>query len=401
MPSVCKSSRPASLGLRATSPAFAANSAARPRPVRQNERLNTPLSSSISTSLASSRFQSFDLLATLVAVVRSDGTVLFANSALEDALGSSRRTIEGSVLPDSFTEPQALHRALEGAGGNQFAALRYDAWLKRLNHEPFPVHVIVTQTDMPDEIVVELLPLELQARQEREERLVDQAQANKELIRNLAHEIKNPLGGIRGAAQLLEMEVESRDLKEYTQVIIHEADRLQTLVDRLLAPHRRPHLVGDVNIHEVCERVRALIVAEFPKGLKVVRDYDTSIPEFRGDREQLIQTVLNVAHNACQALVERITLGDACLTFRTRIARQITFGKQRYKLALELHVMDNGPGIPDSIKDRIFYPLVSGREGGSGLGLTLAQTFVQQHHGLIEVESVPGRTDFTILIPLP
>jgi two-component system nitrogen regulation sensor histidine kinase GlnL len=367
--------------------------------------LNTPritppvLPSSSPTACA--RFQSFDLLATLVAVVRSDGAVLFANSALEDALGSSRRTIEGSLLPDSFTEPQALQRALEGAGGNQFAALRYDAWLKRLNHEPFPVHVIVTQTDVADEIVVELLPLELQARQEREERLVDQAQANKELIRNLAHEIKNPLGGIRGAAQLLEMEVESRDLKEYTQVIIHEADRLQTLVDRLLAPHRRPHVVGDVNMHEVCERVRALIVAEFPKGLKVVRDYDTSIPEFRGDREQLIQTVLNVAHNACQALAERIAQGDACLTFRTRIARQITFGKQRYRLALELHVIDNGPGIPDSIKDRIFYPLVSGREGGSGLGLTLAQTFVQQHHGLIEVDSVPGRTDFTILIPLP
>ena len=348
-----------------------------------------------------SRFQSFDLLATLVAVVRNDGSVLFANAALEDALGTSRRTIEGSHFPDNFTEPHLLMSALEGAGGNEFAALRYDAWLKRLNHEPVPVHVIVTQTESPGQIIVELLPLEQQTRQDREERLADQAQANKELIRNLAHEIKNPLGGIRGAAQLLEMEIESRGLKEYTQVIIHEADRLQTLVDRLLAPHRRPHLVGDVNIHEVCERVRSLILAEFPKGLQVVRDYDTSIPEFRGDREQLIQSVLNIAHNACQALVERIAAGDACLTFSTRVARQVTFGKQRYRLALELHVIDNGPGIPESIKDRIFYPLVSGREGGSGLGLTLAQTFVQQHHGLIECESVPGRTDFKLLIPLP
>jgi two-component system nitrogen regulation sensor histidine kinase GlnL len=147
--------------------------------------------------------------------------------------------------------------------------------------------------------------------------------------------------------------------------------------------------------------VRSLILAEFPKGLRVVRDYDTSIPEFRGDREHMIQTVLNIAHNAAQALAERITLGDAVLTFRTRVTRQITFGKQRYRLALELHVIDNGPGVPDSIKDRIFYPLVSGREGGSGLGLTLAQTFVQQHHGLIEVDSTPGRTDFKILIPLP
>jgi len=197
------------------------------------------------------------------------------------------------------------------------------------------------------------------------------------------------------------MEIESKDLIEYTQVIIHEADRLQTLVDRLLAPHRRPHLVGDVNIHEVCERVRSLIMAEFPRGLCVVRDYDASIPEFRGDREQLIQAVLNIAHNAAQALSDRIAEGDAEIIFRTRIARQVTFGKQRYRLALELHVIDNGPGVPDDIHDRIFYPLVSGRDGGSGLGLTLAQTFVQQHHGLIECHSEPGRTDFKLLIPLP
>jgi two-component system nitrogen regulation sensor histidine kinase GlnL len=350
---------------------------------------------------STAHLRSFDLLATLVAVVRSDGTVLFANAALEDALGTSRRIIEESQFADCFTEPQVLANALLGAHGNQFAALRYDAWLKRLNHDPIPVHVIVTQTELPHEIVVELLPQEQQARQGREERLADQAQANKELIRNLAHEIKNPLGGIRGAAQLLEMEIDERGLKEYTQVIIREADRLQSLVDRLLAPHRRAHLVEDVNIHEVCERVRSLIMAEFPRGLKVVRDYDTSIPELRADREQLIQTVLNIAQNACQALSERIVAGDARLTLRTRIARQVTFGKHRYRLALELHVIDNGPGVPDSIRDRIFYPLVSGREGGSGLGLTLAQTFVQQHHGLIEVESAPGRTDFKILIPLP
>jgi two-component system nitrogen regulation sensor histidine kinase GlnL len=172
-------------------------------------------------------------------------------------------------------------------------------------------------------------------------------------------------------------------------------------VDRLLAPHRRPHVVVDVNIHEVCERVRSLILAEFPKGLRVVRDYDTSIPEFRGDREQLIQAVLNIAHNASSALAQRISGGDALLTLQTRIARQVTIGKQRYKLALELHVIDNGPGVPDSIKERIFFPLVSGREGGSGLGLTLAQTFVQQHQGLIECDSEPGKTDFKILIPLP
>ena len=357
--------------------------------------MNSPIQNSQVT-----RFQPFDFLATLVAVVRVDGSVVYANPALEDALGISRRSIENSMIMEYFAEPQVLQSALAGAQANEFAALRYDTWLKRPGRELLPVHLILAQTDQVSEVLIEMLPLEQQARQEREERLLDQAQANKELIRNLAHEIKNPLGGIRGAAQLLEMEIGSQ-LTEYTQVIIHEADRLQTLVDRLLAPHRRPHVVGDVNIHEVCERVRSLILAEFPKGLRVVRDYDISIPEFRGDREQLIQAVLNIAHNACQALAERIAAGDARLTFRTRVARQTTFGKQRYKLALELHVIDNGPGVPDSIKDRIFFPLVSGREGGSGLGLTLAQTFVQQHHGLIECDSEPGRTDFKILIPLP
>ena len=172
-------------------------------------------------------------------------------------------------------------------------------------------------------------------------------------------------------------------------------------MDRLLAPHRKPHVVSDVNIHEVCERVSSLIMAEFPRGLTVERDYDISIPDFRGDREQLIQAVLNIAHNAAQALAERIVDRDAVITLRTRVARQVTLGKQRYRLALELHIQDNGPGVPESIRERIFYPLVSGRDGGSGLGLTLAQTFVQQHHGTIECDSEPGRTIFKIVIPLP
>ena len=336
-------------------------------------------------------YAALDLLATMVAVVRPDGHCLFANSAFESVLGQSRRTVLRGPLYDCFVDPVAVSDTVAAVARNDYSTSRFDGLLRRPGQgEPLPVHVIV-----------EMVEIEQQTRQDREERLQDQVQANKELIRNLAHEIKNPLGGIRGAAQLLGMEVQDKALAEYTQVIIAEADRLQALVDRLLAPHRLPHRVGDVNIHEVCERVRALILAEFPKGLRVVRDYDTSIPEFRGDREQLIQAVLNIAHNAAQALAERIEAGDARITFRTRVGRQLTFGKQRYRLALELHVIDNGPGVPDSIKDRIFFPLVSGREGGSGLGLTLAQTFVQQHHGLIECESAPGETDFKILIPLP
>jgi two-component system nitrogen regulation sensor histidine kinase GlnL len=363
---------------------------------------NEHLMTAIPTPTSTNRFQAFDLLATPIAVLNSSGLVVFVNSELEDVMGQSRRSLDGQSFLQFFSDPQPLLHALTGAKANEFAALRYDAELLRITpDDSLPVHVILAQSDDADEVIVELLPIQQQTRQDREERLFDQAQANKELIRNLAHEIKNPLGGIRGAAQLLEMEMESKELTEYTQVIIREADRLQILVDRLLAPHRRPHVVGDVNIHEVCERVRSLIVSEFPKGIRVIRDYDISIPEFRGDKEQLIQAVLNISHNAAQALSDRIAEGDAVLTFKTRITRQTTFGKQRYRLALELHVIDNGPGVPDSLKDRIFFPLISGREGGSGLGLTLAQTFVQQHHGLIECESVPGRTDFKILIPLP
>ena len=345
-------------------------------------------------------WQAFDLLATQVAVVDAEGRVRFANAALQDAIGVSGRGLEGSALAGHLTEPAMLQRALEGVRGDAFAALRYDAELRRSSGEQLPVHVIVARTEQPGEIVVELLPQEQQARQEREQRLATQASANKELFRNLAHEIRNPLGGIRGAAQLLEMEIAERELHEYTQVIIRESDRLQALLDRLLEPHRHPPRVGDVAIHEVCERVRALILAEFPSGLAVLRDYDVSIPELRGDREQLIQALLNIVRNAAQALAGRIAQGDAEIVLRTRVARQVTFGGQRYKLALDLHVIDNGPGVPDSIQDRVFQPLVSGRDGGTGLGLTLAQTYVQQHHGLIELDSRPGRTDFRILIPL-
>ena len=220
-----------------------------------------------------------------------------------------------------------------------------------LFRSPLPVHVIVAQIDHSStRLLVELIEVEQQTRLDREQRVAGQAEVTRELIRNLAHEIKNPLGGIRGAAQLLAMELPSQELNEYTNVIIHEADRLQSLVDRLLAPHRKPHVVGDVNIHEVCERVRSLVLAEHPRGLTVVRDYDASIPEFRGDREQLIQAVLNIVHNACQALTELIDQGNACIVLCTRVARQVTIGKQRWRLALELHIEDNGPGVPESLQ---------------------------------------------------
>ncbi len=359
--------------------------------------------SSLAAFAGAAGFEAFDQLASMVALVAPDGHCLQANSALENTVGVSRRALARGSLFDWLADPAQLRETLGLVARNEVATSRFDAHMKRmpLGSAELPVHVIVNQTEWPGRLLVELIEIEQQIRLDREERTHGLAQANKELVRNLAHEIKNPLGGIRGAAQLLAMEVTSKELTEYTRVIIQEADRLQTLVDRLLAPHRRPQVVADVNIHEVCERVRSLILAEFPRGLAVARDYDISIPEFRGDREQLIQAVLNIAHNATQVLAERIAAGDAMLALRTRVARQATFGRQRFRLALELHIEDNGPGVPEAVRERIFHPLVSGREGGSGLGLTLAQTFVQQHQGTIECDSVPGRTVFKILIPLP
>jgi len=371
--------------------------------------------STVDTGPDPERFDAFDQLASMVALVHAaDGHVLRVNSALENTLAVSRRSLQRSSLLDWFSDPAPMRDTLGAVATNHVATSRFDTHLRRAGTADLPVHAIVTQSELPGCVLVELIEIEQQTRLDREERANTLAQSSKDLVRNLAHEIKNPLGGIRGAAQLLQMEVNSRELTEYTQVIIHEADRLQSLVDRLLAPHRRPHVVADVNVHEVCERVRALVLAEHPRGLTVVRDYDASIPEFRGDREQLIQAVLNIAHNATQALAAepgegggspagcgRIAAGTARLLLRTRVARQVTFGRQRFRLALELHIEDNGPGVPDDIRDRIFHPLVSGREGGSGLGLTLAQTFVQQHSGTIECDSVPGRTVFKILIPLP
>ncbi len=350
-------------------------------------------------------FGGLDLLASAVLVLNAEGRITYANPAAENLLESSNKVLANHKLTELFLNGYELEDVFQQAVEHQFADKRQDLTLERIGREPLQVHTVVTALDDPDSpVLIELRENVQQLKLDREERLIDQSQANKELIRNLAHEIKNPLGGIRGAAQLLELELPERHLKElreYTQVIIKEADRLQTLVDRLLAPHRSPHIVGDVNIHEVCERVRSLIVSEFPTGLKIKRDYDLSVPEFRGDKEQLIQAVLNIAHNAAQVLSSRTKAGDAEITIRTRIARQVTLAKVRYRLALDLHIIDNGPGIPPDIQDRIFYPLVSGRDGGSGLGLTLAQTFVQQHMGVIECDSRPGYTDFRILIPLP
>jgi two-component system, NtrC family, nitrogen regulation sensor histidine kinase GlnL len=338
----------------------------------------------------------------VLALDRKSRQIVFANPPAEALLEISRRQLAQMQWGDVFPNAGELAATITAIGEQDFHATHLDTVLERPGHEPIHVHAIVGYVETaPDYALVQLFPNDRQSRTDREERIQDLTAANKQLIRNLAHEIKNPLGGIRGAAQLLEFEFSERDaLREYTQVIIKESDRLQVLVDRLLEPHRHPHIVGVVNIHEVCERVRAVMSAEFPRGLIVERDYDVSVPDLRGDKEQLIQALLNIVRNAAQALRERIARGDARIELRTRVARKVTIARRLCKLAIDLRVIDNGPGIPPDMLDRVFYPLVSGREDGSGLGLTLAQNFIQQHDGMIEVESRPGHTEFQILLPL-
>ena len=341
-------------------------------------------------------FSGLDLLTTAVVVLDGDLKVMYLNPAAETVFALSQRNVTGHPFAELFVDAQVFGQKLSQALADMRGFVDQELTLTRPGYEPLHVNCVVTPVDMGTAaMLIEFRHIEQQLRIERETQRLTQHEANRELIRNLAHEIKDPLGGIRGSAQLLERELDRPDLREYTQVIIKEADRLQVLMDRLLTPHRLPQM-GTVNIHEVCERVRMLILAEFPEGIQIVRDYDTSLPDLHADREQLIQAVLNVVRNAAQALNGRGTI-----ELRTRVARQVTLAKTRHKLALELQVVDDGPGIPAAILDRIFYPLVSGRAGGSGLGLTLAQTFVQHHHGVIEVESEPGRTCFHIMLPLP
>lgn len=347
------------------------------------------------------RFQGLELLATAVLVSNMEGLVLYANLSAETLLDASKRSLDGKALAALFVDGRAFCDFLLKFQTDPFGVKRQVFELIRPGGLSEHVHVTLSCPEGPRGVtVIELREIEQQLKVDREARMMDQSLANKELIRNLAHEIKNPLGGIRGAAQLLEAELPSTDLKEYTQVVIKESDRLQTLVDRLLAPHRKPHIVAMMNIHEVCERVRSVILAEHPKGLKFVRDYDISIPEFLGDLEQLIQSVLNIVRNAAQALAPLIAEGSAQITLCTRVVRRVTLNRKQHRLALDLQVIDNGPGIPPEIMGRIFFPLVSGREGGSGLGLTLAQTFAQQHGGIIECSSMPGKTIFKMTLPL-
>jgi two-component system nitrogen regulation sensor histidine kinase GlnL len=244
------------------------------------------------------------------------------------------------------------------------------------------------------EILIELQQVDRHLRITKEQQLLAQQNTSRMLVRGLAHEIKNPLGGLRGAAQLLDLELQDPELKEYTQIIIAESDRLQDLMDKMLGPNKPAHK-SLLNIHEVLERVRQLVAVEAGSNINLKTDYDPSIPELFADKNQMIQAMLNIVRNAIQALQ---TSGTIIL--KTRIQRHMTIGRKLYKLVAKIEVIDNGPGIQPGLMGQIFYPMITGRAEGTGLGLSIAQSLINQHNGLIECESEPGNTVFSIFLPL-
>jgi len=345
-----------------------------------------------------------DLLATSVLLINERGDIEHANAASEDMFGRSRRQLVGQRAAALFEQPDDLVASIARAASGRFADVRQSALVPRLAGHSVEVSVTsVALSGQPWPVLIEVREIEQRLLADRNHRLVEEIETHRQLLRNLAHEVKNPLGGLRGAAQLLEAELPDASLTEYTQVIISEADRLQALVDRLIGPQRVPLQSKPVNIHEICERVCALLQGEFRDAVHLVRDYDASMPDVPGDAARLMQAVLNVARNGAQELSQQArSLADpmASVTFRTRIARQVMLAHRQHRMGLVLSIIDNGPGVPDDIRDRLFHPLVTGRAGGTGLGLSLAQDFVQQHGGIIEFDSRPGCTEFRIVLPL-
>jgi len=335
-----------------------------------------------------------DALAIGVAIVDSRDTIEYLNAAAQTLLAVSVNHARGRPLGELIRDPAPVAAIVARTRtGNEAIAHRE---LKLLPTARSDSHLVVDCTASPlegDRVLLEISDTTRQQRINRDTALLTQLDGNRLMVRQLAHEIKNPLGGLRGAAQLLERELPGEPLKEYTRLIIREADRLRTLVDNLLGPGSLPHKTP-LNPHELLQHVYQLLRSEAPPGVAIVRDYDPSLPDVSVDRDQLIQAMLNIGRNAIQALGEQ-----GRLVLRTRALINATIGVNRHRMVASLQFEDNGPGVPPDIADTIFYPLVTKRPGGNGLGLSVAQDLATRHGGLIEFESRPGRTVFSLLIP--
>lgn len=348
--------------------------------------------------------QLFDNMSTAVLVLDTELRLRHLNPATEALLAISQSSVCGEPITRILEQTAEAEKTLLQAANNLATSNRYTQRQMLWNlHDGSNITVDYSVTPIEDLqlLLIEIQPVDRIMRINREKTLISAQETSRQLIRGMAHEVKNPLGGIRGAAQLLEREISQTrpdsDLKEFTSVIIDEADRLRNLVDRMLGPNQ-PANAQVVNIHQVLERVFNLINAETGDRVALARDYDPSIPEFNADAEQLIQASLNIARNAVQALLEN-NCDSPRITLRTRIKRQFTIGEEFHPLVCQVDIIDNGPGINSDIAEDIFYPMISGRAEGSGLGLTISQQLINQHHGLIQYDSKPGQTCFSIYLP--
>lgn len=338
-----------------------------------------------------------DHLNTAILLFNSELILTYINTAGEILLADSAHHLVGHSAYDLFkSSDPALFLNLKQCLTMEEPLVERSLALNRLNQS---VTINLSATPLFNdehlvEILVELQQVDNHLRISKEERLLTQQNTARLLVRGLAHEIKNPLGGLRGAAQLLDLELHDPELREYTQIIIAESDRLQGLMDKMLGPNKLPNK-KTLNIHEVLERVRQLVHAESSGNLTIKYDYDPSIPDIEADKDQLIQAILNITRNAVQA-----TDGKGNILFKTRIHRRLTIGRNNYKLAIKIDISDDGPGIDPDMLQQIFYPMITGRADGTGLGLSIAQSLINQHNGLIECNSEPGNTVFSIYLPI-
>lgn len=343
--------------------------------------------------------QLLDSLNASVLVLDDSLLLCHLNAAAEDLLAASCARVQGLPLSEVVRESEAAHRAMRAAlASGQKYTVRTASW-RLHNGEARTVDYSVSPVPELGLLLLEVQAMDRLLRIARENALVEAQETTRNLVRGMAHEVKNPLGGIRGAAQLLQRELPDAELAEYTQIIVDEADRLRNLVDRMLGP-RQPLKLRPTNVHEIIERVAALIDAECGGRLRIRRDYDPSIPDLPADGEQLLQALLNIARNAMQSIDESIGLAAGEIVLRTRVQRQFTIGRRHCPLVCRIEIEDNGPGIPEEIRERIFYPMISGRAEGTGLGLSISQNIINQHRGLIKCDSRPGQTEFQIYLPL-
>jgi two-component system nitrogen regulation sensor histidine kinase GlnL len=344
-----------------------------------------------------------DHLSTAVVQLNDKLEIEYLNPAAEMLLAVSRRRIYGHGLSAAFRESADSIEALQSAIESGHPFTKREAEIECTSNRKifcdYTVTPIMGTSNNTESLIIELYPRDRMKRISQEDEIIANHETSKELVRGLAHEIKNPLGGIRGAAQLISRAFTDEALNDYTQVIIEESDRLRDLVDRLLGPRQLPK-IKPLNIHKVLERVRQLIFVETDNQIQLIRDYDPSIPDLIGDESQLIQALLNITRNAMQALMEDEDNHHKSIQMVTRTLRQFTIGSKRHRLVCKISIIDNGPGIPEAILKTLFYPMVSGRADGTGLGLSIAQSVIHQHHGIVECNSYPKKTEFNILIPI-